>query len=439
MFRYYLKLGALSIRANPALSGLMVAAIAIGIGACMTMVTVRHVMSGNPIAYKNDVLYHVQVDSWNPADPYEDPDKPPEQMTYLDAKALYDAGKAFRQVISYKTSRVIQPEGEDARPFQLDVRATTSDFFPMFDVPFAYGAAWDHTSDQAEERVTVLSWELNQQLFGGEDPVGRMLTINGDPYRITGVLDDWTPVPKFYDVNNNPYEEPEQLYLPFSLAVANMFNRAGNTSCWKPIAEGGFETFLASECIWIQMWVELNDASEKQDYLQFLDAYAEEQKALGRLPRPLNNRLNNPEEWMADREVVDDNVNVLLSLAALFLLVCLLNTIGLLLAKVMRRARDISLRRALGASKSTLFTQYIIEAGLIGAAGGLLGVVATWFGLRGIENLYVEYDFIQHLVRMDWSMVLLAVVLAVASALAAALYPTWRACNITPASQLRIQ
>jgi putative ABC transport system permease protein len=40
---------------------------------------------------------------------------------------------------------------------------------------------------------------------------------------------------------------------------------------------------------------------------------------------------------------------------------------------------------------------------------------------------------------MDWSMVLLAVVLAVLSALAAALYPTWRACNITPASQLRIQ
>jgi putative ABC transport system permease protein len=153
----------------------------------------------------------------------------------------------------------------------------------------------------------------------------------------------------------------------------------------------------------------------------------------------LNNRLNNPAEWMADREVVDDNVNVLLSLAVLFLIVCLLNTIGLLLAKVMRRAKDISLRRALGASRSTLFTQYVIEAGMIGVVGGLLGVVATWFGLRGIENLYIEYDFIQHLVRMDWSMVLLAIVLAIASALGAALYPTWRACSITPASQLRIQ
>ena len=56
MFRYYLKLGALSIRTNPALSVLMVLAIAIGIGACMTIVTVRHVMSDNPAAHKNDVL-----------------------------------------------------------------------------------------------------------------------------------------------------------------------------------------------------------------------------------------------------------------------------------------------------------------------------------------------------------------------------------------------
>jgi putative ABC transport system permease protein len=439
MFRYYLKLGALSIRTNPALSVLMVLAIAIGIGACMTIVTVRHVMSDNPAAHRNDVLYHVQVDSWSPAEPYQEPDKPPEQMTYLDAKALYDAGKAFRQVTSFKTTRVVQPDGEDARPLQLEARATTSEFFPMFDVPFRYGAPWDRQADRVEERVTVLSRELNEQLFGGEDSTGRMLRINGEQYRVTGVLDDWTPMPKFYDLNNNPYEAPEALYLPFSLAVANGFGRSGNTSCWKPVGDGGFEEFLASECIWIQMWIELRQPSERSAYLQFLDAYAEEQKALGRFQRPLNNRLNNPAEWLADREVVDDNVNVLLSIAVLFLVVCLLNTIGLLLAKVMRRARDISLRRALGASRLALFSQYIIEAGIIGTAGGLLGVGATWLGLRGIENLYVDYEFIRHLVRMDWTMVLLAVVLAILSALGAALYPTWRACNITPASQLRIQ
>jgi putative ABC transport system permease protein len=128
-----------------------------------------------------------------------------------------------------------------------------------------------------------------------------------------------------------------------------------------------------------------------------------------------------------------------LGLAILFLVVCLLNTIGLLLAKVMRRAKDISLRRALGASKATMFAQYVIEASMIGLAGGLLGIAMTWLGLRGIENLFSAYEFITKLVRMDWVMVLAAVALAIVSALAAALYPTWRACNVTPATQLRIQ
>ena len=142
---------------------------------------------------------------------------------------------------------------------------------------------------------------------------------------------------------------------------------------------------------------------------------------------------------MLFNEVVDEDVGVLLGLAILFLVVCLLNTIGLLLAKVLRRAKDVSLRRALGASKRTLFLQYVIEAGMIGFAGGLLGIGMTWLGLRGIENLFSAFESVSKLVRMDWVMVTAAVALAIVSALAAALYPTWRACNVTPATQLRIQ
>ena len=440
MFRYYLKLGSLSIRANPILSVLMVAAIAIGIGACMTIMTVRHVMSGNPVEHKNDQLYHVQVDNWNPDDPYEDPNGAPVQVTYLDARALHDAGRAFRQTTSFKTSRVVQPDSEDARPFQEESRATTADFFPMFDVPFLFGSGWNRSSDETLERVVVVSRELNEKLFGGENSVGRTLMLNDEAYRVVGVLDTWNPVPKFYDVNNNPFEAPAQLFLPFSVAIAGSFDNNGNTSCWKPTPEGsGREGFLASECIWIQMWVELQNASAKQDYMSFLDAYVEEQKLLGRFPRPLNNHLRNPAEWMEYNEIVDDEVDVLLSLAALFLVVCLLNTIGLLLAKAARSSKNTSLRRALGASKAELFKQHIIEAGMIGIAGGLLGIGMTWIGLRGIEHLFVEYDFMQHLVRMDWTMVMLAVALAIISALSAALYPTWRTCNITPASHLRLQ
>jgi len=439
MFRYYLRLGALSIRANPALSALMVAAIAIGIGAFMSMFTIRYIMSGNPIADKSDQLYYVRVDNWDPSEPYDEPNEPPEQLTYLDATALYQAGKASRQVVSFMSMRVIEPQGEEAKPSQIETRATTADFFAMFDVPFAYGSGWDKKSDDTEEFVAVLGQAMNEQLFGGEDSVGEMITMNGESYRVVGVLDYWSPVPLFYDLNNNPYNEPGKVFLPFSVAVAGEHGSAGNTSCWKPVGDGGTAAFLASECIWMQMWVELHSQSERQEYLQFLDAYVEQQKLVGRFPRELNNRLDNVEEWMEYNEVVDEDVGVLLGLAILFLVVCLLNTIGLILAKVLRRAKDTSLRRALGANKSAMFSQYFVEASMIGAAGGLLGIVMTWLGLRGIENLFSEYDFVGKLVQMDWVMMLAAVALAIVSALAAALYPTWRACNVTPATQLRIQ
>ena len=169
------------------------------------------------------------------------------------------------------------------------------------------------------------------------------------------------------------------------------------------------------------------------------DAYLEEQKLVGLFSRTFNIRLDDVEAWMTYNEVVDEDVGVLLGLAILFLIVCLLNTIGLLLAKVLRRAKDVSLRRALGASKQTLFFQYVVEASMIGFAGGVLGIGLTWLGLRGIENLFSAFESVSKLVQMDWVMVMAAVALAIVSALAAALYPTWRACNVTPATQLRIQ
>jgi len=436
VFRYYLKLGFFSIKKNPILSALMVAAVAVGIGACMTIINIDYVMGGNPIPHRSDVLYHVQLDNWDPNDPYDEPNNLPEQVTYMDGKALLDAGQARRQVLSYKTGLVVELQGDGERPFEAMTRATSADFFAMFDTPFKYGGGWDKSADAGEEYVVVLNQEINERVFGGEDSVGRTMVLNGRPYRVTGVLDTWDPMPKFYDVNNGAFETPEEIYVPLSVAIANEFDTYGNTSCWIPI-DGGWESRLQSDCIWVQYWVELHGENEKQEYLAFLDAYVESQKALGRFPRPMNNRLNDVMEWMECQEVVERDVNVLLGLAFLFLVVCLLNTIGLLRAKVARRAGDISLRRALGASRRAVFSQYIIEAGMIGVAGGILGVGMTWLGLQGIKALYGEFEFISRMVQMDWAVIFAAIVLAIISALAAALYPTWRACAVHPASQLK--
>ena len=437
MFSYYLKLGWLSIRRNPLLSTLMIAAIAIGIGASMTIITVNYVMSSNPIPQKSDQLFYVQLDSGDANNPDDNGFEPPDQMTYIDAMALMKAGKAYRQIASNRSGLVLEPQGEGERPFNVDTRNTWSDFFPMFDLRFIYGSGWDDSADYNLERVVVLSKEINEKVFGGENSVGRSVRLNGMDFQVVGVMDEFLPVPKFYDVTNGAFNEPEEIFIPFNVAVEYELPRNGNTNCWKSPEGEGFEAFLNSECAWIQFWAELRDNSEKQEYMAWLNAYAEQQKEFGRFPRPINNQLSDVMEWMAIQEVVDDDAQVMLGLSMLFLLVCLLNTIGLLLAKFLGKSGDIGLRRALGASRSSLFIQHMIESGLIGLGGGVIGLGLTWLGLRGIEMLFG--DIVENLVGLDWTMVLTAIGLAIASALLAGLYPTWRACRIAPASQLKIQ
>ena len=114
----------------------------------------------------------------------------------------------------------------------------------------------------------------------------------------------------------------------------------------------------------------------------------------------------------------------------------LVYTIGLLLAKFMRKSGEIGLRRALGASKPQLFAQHIVESSVIGISGGLIGLVLTLAGLWMVRVLYQAYANVAHL---DWTMVATTIGLAIVAAVLAGLYPTWRACQIAPAAQLKTQ
>src|SRR5579863_5642897 len=98
MFRYYFRLGIRSLRRNTVLTGLMIAAIAVGIGACMTALTVFRAMSGDPIPQKSSQLYTPQIDNWSPERPPQDsPDGLPDLLSYIDVSAFLQAHAAKRQ------------------------------------------------------------------------------------------------------------------------------------------------------------------------------------------------------------------------------------------------------------------------------------------------------------------------------------------------------
>jgi putative ABC transport system permease protein len=118
------------------------------------------------------------------------------------------------------------------------------------------------------------------------------------------------------------------------------------------------------------------------------------------------------------------------------LAVCLVNLVALMLAKFTARAGDIGVRRALGASRKEIFRQYLIEAGVVGIAGALLGLALSGYGIHIVSSRLASADDFYHI---DLKILIITLALSIISALIAGLLPTWRACQVRPAIQLKSQ
>jgi putative ABC transport system permease protein len=445
MIAYHLRLALESLRRTPGLTFLMLCAIAVGISTCIVTLTVYEATSSDPIRWKSGRLYAVTIDSWDPneaANPKR-PDLPPTQLAYKDVKYLLTSDIPTRKAAMFRTQDVISGGGAaDAQPVPITTRVTGADFFPMFDVPFLYGSGWSAQLDKGAEPVIVISRELNEKLFGGANSVGRTVRWNNRDFRINGVLNTWFPLPKFYDLNRGAFDALEDAYVPFGWAEGlGRFPNGGRVACWRNDPIGSFQQFLQSDCVWLQMWVQLNDAASRQRMQAYLDAYWADQHQSGRFGRPRNNRLTPVRQWLIDQEVVDNDDRMLVGVAFAFLAICLLNTVGMLLAKFLKSAPGVGIRRALGATRGQIFWQYLTEAALLAAAGAALGLVLGALGLQGVHTLYAMGSIgpggYQELTHVRWGSVLWALMLALVATLGAGFYPAWRLARLPPASYLK--
>jgi putative ABC transport system permease protein len=438
MFGYYFRLGLRSLRRNPALTALMVLTLAVGVAASMSTLTILHMMSGDPIPHKSDRLFVPVVDV-GPKEGYNQGDKPDDvQMTYRDAVNLLAAPVGERRVALHGISLPIEPARKDLGAFSMQGLAASYQFFEMFEVPFKYGQPWTAAEDKAAADVVVLSTGLADRLFGNENPVGKQVRIKGSSYQVVGVADHWKPLPRYYHVisGNGEYGEEEGFFIPFSSSIRHENGNSGSMNCNVRNAKPGFAGTLDGDCTWIQFWFETASPSGRADLQAYLDNYVHEQNRLGRMPRNQPAQLYNVMEWLENQEVVgkDSRLSVWLSLG--FLALCLVNTIGLLLAKFSVRASEVGVRRALGASRRDVFNQFLVETAVVGLVGGVIGLLLSYGALALIG---MSTPQMKNLAHMDLPMLAVTFVLAVSAAIVAGLLPTWRACQVTPALQLKSQ
>jgi putative ABC transport system permease protein len=431
MFGYYLDLALRSLKRNRVLTVLMVLAIAVGIGACMTTLTVVHLLSGDPLPGKSSVLFFPQVDPENPV--VGGATEPRPAMDYRSAMDLWGAHRADRQAIITSSAVKVRLPDSGKPPLMPSMLSTSSDFFPMFDVPFQYGSGWSADDDAHHARVAVISADLNQKLFGGANSVGRILRVRDADMRIVGVLKPWRPTPLFYDPWSQNFSKSEDVFAPFTSSMEINKGNFQAYTCWHvPPSMGDLQN---ADCVWVWLWVELDSPTKVRDYARFLNDYANTQKSLGRFAVGSEHaRLRDLMTWLTYRGQVPGDVRLQAWLASAFLVICLFNAVGLLLAKFLRRSSEIGVRRALGATRSAIFAQCLVEAGLIGLLGGFFGWLLTLVGLWLVRQQPVDYA---HLAHLDAAMFLVTFVLAVGASLLAGLIPALRASRVVPGWQLK--
>jgi putative ABC transport system permease protein len=425
MFTFHLKSAIHSLLRNRVLTALIIVAIAFGIGASMTVFSVFRTMSGDPIPWKSAQLFVPRIDI-RPPDKRQD--GAPDLLPYRDVMELRRARIAPRQTPIYTLALHLIPQDINLLPLHVVGVAVDRDFFSIFEVPFQYGSFWAAENGDDGSNVVVIGKRLNDRLFGGKDALGQSLNLDGTNYRVVGVTKDWNPQPRLYNLLNASYGDSEDFFIPFSTAIEHKIAPRGFDSC-----AGSWNAWTGAVCAWLLFWIEAPTASDEQHYRAFLAKYAIEQQRLGRFSWLPSASLSNARDWLREKNIVPSETRLSLILAFGFLTVCLVNAVVLMMAKFLSRDRETAIRRALGATRSDIFSQFLVEAGVIGAIAGVLGLSLTAIGLSFERSLLP--DELARVTVLSPAVIGITVGLAVLATVCAGLYPSWRGSIVEPAVQ----
>ncbi|WP_102794943.1 ABC transporter permease [Bowmanella denitrificans] len=450
MFAYNFSLALRSLKERPALTLLMLLAMSVGLGLFVTFYTFAKNGSDIPHGDKASTLYLVQMDNRElSADKIDRAIDMPD-TTYRDAVNLYNLDMpAIHQTYVMRTWATLSFADNEVRPMQTRGAATTADFFTMFEPPFLYGSGWQLAADSGDSQV-VLGKTMNDKLFGGINSVGKRLLLNNKPVTVVGVLDTWHLSWRLYD--RGYYQGyPHDFFVPVQYALNHNLTRDTRFDCWEAdqpqssrFTNQDLDILRASECGWLAFWAELPEADPAQ-YQEKLHSYINEQKAYGRFPRELQTYVLNIVEQM---DFLNANYGEQSSviMALLFYTVCLLNAIGILLAKFIRRSKEVSVRRALGARKSAIILQHTLEVMMLGLVSAVFGLLIAVLGLKAMVQIRLwasdynaRLEDVMPYFQLDWGLALQAFAISVLCALLISIYPIWRLCSQPVAGYLKSQ
>ena len=327
-----------------------------------------------------------------------------ETLTLADAAAIAEeSGFVVRVAPSFdRPQRVTHQDLSTA----ATIRGTTSEYEHIRAFPTSVGRFFSPEENRAGMRVAVLGSVIAERLFPDTDPLGQIVRIGRVPFEIVGVL-----VSKGVTVDGAAQED-NQVIIPINTALRRVFNTDYLKMVYLEVADPQFMDAAAEE----------------------VGAILRERHRLARNGRPDDFRIQNQRVVMeVEMATVASFRTMVVGMGAIALVVGGVGILSIMLLSVRERRSEIGLRVAVGARRRDVWLQFLLEALVLGGAGGLVGLVL------GVASSWVVSRVTEWTAVVTGPSVAVAVAAALAVGVVFGVYPAFRAASWDPIEALRTE
>jgi len=283
---------------------------------------------------------------------------------------------------------------------RTEIFGTNTDYIKTISADIKEGRFFSNSDDRKGRRVTVVGHGIKDVFFKGKNPIGENIKIDGEKFRIIGVLEKQGKFLGLFSVDN-------QAIIPQG-AYMRLFSRRGWTRLSVKVPEQKIEE-AKDEIYSIMRQIRGLKPNQKDDFA------INQTKAFEKQYNSIKIAIAGTGFFITMLSLVVGGIGIM----------------NIMFVSVTERTREIGVRKAIGATKNMILSQFLMEAITICLAAGIIGLIFAYIISLIINNFFPS--------TMPLGLSILAVLMSIIVGVVSGIIPSYKAANLDPIDSLRYE